>query len=184
MESLARKFEFKVFNNLEQLPKGLFLALSAPLTEEALETHAGLIPQMLFISDRDDDTSFGMHFEHGCADFLFTPLKSDYLECKIENLCIVARKNYTQAARSRIASQLGTPLTHKEERILVCLLEAGPDGTNRQELNIACWHDASVHSKTLDTHLFNLRRKLEKLRYVIVHSRGVWTLNPPVDQGR
>ena len=126
LEFLARTYQLKTFNNLEQLPKGLFFALCPPLTTEALETYSSLIPQMLFISDKADDTSFESHFQRGCAEFLFTPVKSDYLECKIRLSFADARKNYMQAARDRIVSRLAKPLTHKEDRILLCLLEAGP----------------------------------------------------------
>lgn len=59
-------------------------------------------------------------------------------------------------------------LTKKEGLVFEALRRAGADGLDRSELSDRIWSRVAVQRKTIDVHVFNLRRKLNSTRYRIV----------------
>lgn len=58
-------------------------------------------------------------------------------------------------------------LTRRESMIFEVLRRNGPAGLSRAEISKQVWSNVSVHEKTIDVHVFNLRRKLNSTRYRI-----------------
>ncbi len=58
-------------------------------------------------------------------------------------------------------------LTKKELILFEILRRAGHGGVARKEMAERIWPDVQVHDKTLDVHVFNLRRKLNGTSYRI-----------------
>ena len=76
--------------------------------------------------------------------------------------------------RKQILSLL--ELTKIENMILEALLKSGREGLSRHELMETCWRDVKVHPKTLDVHLFHLRKKLTDQPIAIVNGNNRWLL--------
>jgi DNA-binding response OmpR family regulator len=66
--------------------------------------------------------------------------------------------------------------TRKEQQLFDFLV-AHPLGVSREELMTLCWKNISVHPKTLDVHLFNLRQKLEDVSAGVRFNGGKWHLD-------
>lgn len=58
-------------------------------------------------------------------------------------------------------------LTKKEVVLFEILRRAGSSGVTRSQLAERIWPDVHVHDKTIDVHVFNLRRKLNGSNYRI-----------------
>ena len=82
------------------------------------------------------------------------------------------------AARTVEKDGAEVPLTPKEFDLLLALMDREGAVGSRVELMREVWgHKAAVMSRTVDTHIFELRRKLEKdpsspLHILTVHKRG------------
>lgn len=68
-------------------------------------------------------------------------------------------------------------LTTKENKILDALFEKGNQGLTRSELIEVGWNNLNVYHKTLDVHLFNLRKKIQALKLEIQFENQAWKLN-------
>lgn len=71
-------------------------------------------------------------------------------------------------------SQFG--LTPTEKRIFHLLQAASSDGLTRKEIYSGVWSQTHVHEKSLDVHIFNLRRKLKTHSTQIVFGDGRYRL--------
>ena len=72
-------------------------------------------------------------------------------------------------------STLHLDLTKKEQKLFDFLV-LHPEGVTREQLMVICWKNVSVHPKTLDVHLFNLRQKLELVGGGVSFRHGCWSL--------
>lgn len=59
-------------------------------------------------------------------------------------------------------------LTRKENMLFEVLRRAGKAGLDRAALAERIWENVSVQEKTIDVHIFNLRRKLNSTRYRVI----------------
>lgn len=59
-------------------------------------------------------------------------------------------------------------LTRKENMLFEVLRRAGRAGLDRAALAERIWENVSVQEKTIDVHIFNLRRKLNSTRYRVI----------------
>lgn len=68
-------------------------------------------------------------------------------------------------------------LTFKEFKILNVFLESTHRSATRNDLIEALWGKIQVGPKTLDVHLFNLRKKLRIYKYDLIHKgSSIWSL--------
>lgn len=67
-------------------------------------------------------------------------------------------------------------LTRRELMIFEALRQAGTAGLSRGEIAERLWNRTSVHEKTIDVHIFNLRRKLNSTRYRVTCSEQRFVL--------
>jgi DNA-binding winged helix-turn-helix (wHTH) protein len=67
-------------------------------------------------------------------------------------------------------------LTFREHQLLTIFISRPERRVGREELYGAIWSKVTVNRKTLDVHLFNLRRKLRPFGYDIFCQDQVFTL--------
>lgn len=121
----------------------------------------------------------GAWFEKGLCDALILPVNSALFLAKVEHLSRLAREVYVVATAAKIKELYSGSISPKEAGILHAFLRNGSAGVSRPQFVDGIWPGLSVHSKTLDTHLFNLRSKLETCGVHIVWHRldQVWRLH-------
>lgn len=152
-----------------QLPDGDFLRF--------LECKETSLPPFMVISACNDPTVIRACLNQGAIDYLVKPVDPNLLVTKLQW--------FIERPKSRLRCQEGglsmnpvslivsssqgrrAKLTVKEFQILTILKEAYPASVRRDTFRSELWPSVSVVPKTLDTHLFNLRRKLEGLGYEI-----------------
>lgn len=73
-------------------------------------------------------------------------------------------------------STLRPQLTRKENMLFEVLRRAGKGGIDRSVLAERVWNDVTINKKTVDVHIFNLRRKLSSTRYAILTEVNRFTM--------
>lgn len=151
------------------LPDGDFLRY--------LESRGTVLPPFVVISSSNVSTVIHACLTQGALDYLMKPVDPNLLLAKIQWFIENpdprlrwARDGLRMNPVSLVVSgRLGqrTRLTLKEFQILTLLNEAYPATVRREVFRRELWPGISVVPKTLDTHLFNLRKKLEPLGYEI-----------------
>jgi DNA-binding response OmpR family regulator len=127
---------------------------------------------MLTARDTLDDKVSGL--DAGADDYLVKPFELRELEARIRTLLrrhrnAVARETYTvgdlhlDTATLRV-TRAGTPLTLTPIglRLLTTLMRASPRVVSRQQLEREVWGDLLPDSDTLRSHLYTLRKAVDK----------------------
>ena len=138
----------------------------------------------------DDTEIVRLCFKKGARDYLTKPLARSELIVKTERIFNEQRSRESFAIdpislRVTRKGQSSLPLTSKEFQILTTLRQATEQTLTREELVYRVWNAVRVGSKTLDVHLFHLRKKLLPLRIEIVfRSPNSYSVREPVDVRR
>lgn len=123
----------------------------------------------LVVSSYDDLDALRYCFEHGAKDYITKPFGKNELIVKIERLLkeqenkeedITINSSSLTVSRKNHSSE---PLTSKEYQLISILVENPLKIRTRKELILGLWNKTRVSTKTLDVHLFNLRKKMEPL---------------------
>lgn len=132
----------------------------------------------LVVSLIDDLDALRLAFDEGAIDYLTKPFGRGELIVKVER--ILSQRTilyepdvemdeqdgfYVDPTSLRVfrGSRCSNPLTSKEYQIFHLLSSESSNSVARNEIISRVWGKVSVTSKTLDVHLFNLRRKLAPL---------------------
>lgn len=130
----------------------------------------------IVVSSMDDLDALRYCFEKGAVDYITKPFGKGELIVKLERL--LSEKTFTPIADLAPARELAVdlaslsvshdgnsspPLTAKELQILTILQRSLPNGTSRDEIMSQVWGAVKVDLKSLDVHLFNLRKKLSPI---------------------
>lgn len=107
----------------------------------------------------------------GAFDVMVSPLRGTEL---IGKLHYYFSESY-QTNLLKNSTHFQFDLTKKEQKLFDFLIDH-PKGVTREQLMTICWKNISVHPKTLDVHLFNLRQKIESVGGVINFRDGRWLL--------
>ena len=140
---------------------------SHPFSEELLNQPSIMeqIPFLCFVPNACLDTTRRL-FQSGAKDVLIGPINANELIFRLERVIIhdgLVIKNYLQ-----LIERFGTELTLTELKI-ICQFWSNPDKSiTRDALLKNIWKEIKVHPKTIDVHLFNLRKKLQKVNAKIV----------------
>jgi DNA-binding winged helix-turn-helix (wHTH) protein len=68
----------------------------------------------------------------------------------------------------KVVDFINTKLTYKESKIVTLLMNQMDQYVSRKDIIEKVWNNVNVHPKTLDVHLYNLRRKIEPLGFHIL----------------
>jgi DNA-binding response OmpR family regulator len=137
----------------------------------------GEVPFIIVSSD-DDIESLRLCFKEGANDYMTKPFKKNELLVKVETIL----KNKNRFGRSvkpeiSIDGNVIDGLTAKQQKLLKLFLDQSSRVIDRQMILSKVWGDTIVHPKTIDVHLYNLRRKLHPYGYMIKSlGKGEWAL--------
>ena len=155
-----------------RLSDGNFLDfLSAP------DAHLIVRSPFMVISSQDQLDTLRQCFNEGALDYLSKPFTAAELVVKVERLIGRTRPKKDGADSecieldaSKLRVKYGTEairLTAKELQIFSLLHESQGSPVPRKRLQSEVWGEAKVSHKSLDVHIFHLRRKLGKLGLTI-----------------
>lgn len=142
--------------------------------------HGGLGEEVPFIvvSSDDDIESLRICFKEGANDYITKPFKKNELLVKIETI-LKKNQKFGEPIKPNVTIDgvVIEGLTTKQKKLL-SLFNSQEDRTVGRELILEkVWGDTSVHPKTLDVHLYNLRRKINPYGLIIKSlGNGRWTL--------
>lgn len=136
----------------------------------------------IIVSSIDDIDALRFCFMEGALDYLTKPFKKNELIVKIENIFAGPKKAVQVVSGHRALSLDGKEvgnLTSKQKQLLNLFLNNPERIVTRDDILDTVWGDTNVHPKTVDVHLYNLRRKLHDLGYIIrSEGGGKWSLIP------
>ena len=133
---------------------------------------------VLMVSSVDDIDVIRECFSKGVRDYLVKPLKRTELVVKMEQILKTGPRHSEPRAASALpfdfsidqvtmqvhfGEMLSTTLTSKEFQMLSIFKGASEYRMSRDDLLQLIWKGMRVSAKTLDVHLFNLRRKIQPL---------------------
>ncbi len=134
---------------------------------------------LVVISEIEDLDAIRFCFDNGATDYLVKPIKKNEVLIKIEN-ALVGRQNAILGMDRRELSLDGVKienLTAKQIQVLSLFLNSPSRIVNRTDILDKVWGNTTVHPKTVDVHLYNLRRKLHEYGYLIrSEGGGRWIL--------
>ena len=181
---LGIRYDIKIFATLAQfesntdetplliiadirLPDGSFLTK----LEAYKQTHSET--PIVVVSSLDDIDALRYSFKHGAVDFLTKPFGRSELTVKVERLLgathTLSDNSFKIDPTSLTVTNINKtcePLTPKEFQI-VNVLHGNKCCLDRDEIIEKVWGNVQVTRKTLDVHLFNLRKKLEPIALAI-----------------
>lgn len=151
-----------------RLPDGSFVSFLNEIPQYDLEDLA-----IIIVSVCDDLDIIRYCLGEGVIDYLTKPFNRSELLVKIERSANRIQKRQKSLMidplRRRVTTKdnIHTELTSKELMIFDLINKAPNRQIKRNELIERVWKDVSVGSKTLDVHIFNIRRKMAKLNVQI-----------------
>lgn len=133
----------------------------------------------LIISSTEDIDTIRYCIKKGALDYLIKPFKKNELIVKLEILLQKNNLGYQPSENQELPEEFDTHnLTKKEYNILKLFYATKNKTLSRKELVENIWCETNVHPKTLDVHLYNLRKKIEHCGVKIISSSpGVWKLD-------
>lgn len=114
-------------------------------------------------------------FDYGAIDYIVKPFMSSELEVKISHYI---NKNKRKDAIQNIVEEFieTDDLTQKEIKILNLFANIEEHKLKRDQIIDNIWKGIKVHPKTLDVHLYNLRKKIKERGLFINCIDGVFHL--------
>lgn len=140
---------------------------------------------ILIISSCDDLNILRDCFNEGVTDYLIKPYQKSELIIKVERMVNQSPQHYGLPPppedltyckfkplspceyKSQYPKEALTLLTARELQIFSILFSAKGKAISRRDLTTSVWKKVHVGEKTLDVHIFNLRRKLEATGYQV-----------------
>jgi DNA-binding response OmpR family regulator len=138
----------------------------------------------IIVSSIDDIDALRFCFKEGALDYLTKPFKKNELLVKIENALAGSHRTRTlqEVPATRAIEIDGVQileLTAKQAQLVNLFLSNEQRSISRQQILEKVWGDTNVHPKTVDVHLYNLRRKLNAYGFMIrSDGGGRWSLLP------
>lgn len=129
---------------------------------------ASHFPQTLVVSRLDEIDMMRFYLRVGVRDYILKPLRPNELVAKIERALLQINNRSILIFRNELDGQQVANLTFRENQILTVLLNKPSRACPRDTLLEAVWNKTLVNRKTLDVHVFNLRRKLRPMGYDIL----------------
>lgn len=130
--------------------------------------HDRHFPETIIVTNDDSIDSLRFYYRAGIRDYLLKPLRPNELVAKVERALMQINNRSILILKNDLDGQQVPNLTFKEHQILTVLLNKPSRTEQRDVLLEAIWNKAIVNRKTLDVHVFNLRRKIRPMGYDIL----------------
>lgn len=135
---------------------------------------------IVIISSQDSYPMMRQCFDLGIADYLLKPISVTEVRVKVDNILGGKTLGKILDIRQQTFSLDGKQipdLTIKQQQILSLFLQSPERIINRGDILKNIWNDTSVNPKTVDVHLYNLRRKISDHGFLIrSEGSGNWVL--------
>ena len=132
----------------------------------------------MIVSGADEIEGMRICQEEGAFDYLVKPVNKSELTFKIENVLKQAKRIKKKIRPTvRLDGQEISGLTSKQIQLLSLFIDSVERRISRGDILERVWDSNNVHPKTIDVHLYNLRRKLHPFGYIIrSEGGGAWSL--------
>lgn len=115
-------------------------------------------------------------YELGAVDYIVKPFMIEELQAKIKHSIQITKKK--SPLHDIVESFINSDeLTQKEVKILNLFLSKEEHKLKRDQIINNIWKGIKVHPKTLDVHLYNLRRKIKEKGLYINCIDGIFILD-------
>lgn len=135
------------------------------------------LPDCMIVSRIDDLELMRFYLKTGARDYILKPLRPNELVAKVEKALLQISNREILILRNDLDGIQISDLTFREHQLLTIFLSRPDRSVTRDELYNAIWSKVTVNRKTLDVHLFNLRRKLRPHGYDIMCRDQIFSLS-------
>lgn len=135
------------------------------------------LPEYIIASRVDDLDLIRFYLKAGARDYILKPLRPNELIAKVERTLHQISNREILILRNDLDGIQITELTLREHQLLTIFLSRPNRTVTRDDLHSAIWNKITVNRKTLDVHLFNLRRKLRPHGYDIFCQDQIFCLS-------
>lgn len=140
-----------------------------------------LTSPFIVVSSLDDVESLRTSFREGALDYLIKPFKKNEILVKVENILSQQSESKSDPVKGAYHIELDGEtienLTAKQYELLKLFTESEDRRISRTQILESIWGGSQVHPKTIDVHLYNLRRKLHPYGHMIrSDGGGKWSL--------
>ncbi len=134
----------------------------------------------IVVSSVDDIDALRLCFKEGALDYLTKPFKKNEILVKVENILSKKNEGKVDLTSSYAVDYDGHQiqnLTLKQKELLDLFVQSPELIVSREEILEKAWTATNVHPKTIDVHIYNLRRKLHSHGLMIKsEGKGRWRL--------
>lgn len=134
------------------------------------------LPEFIVASRVDDLDLIRFYLKAGARDYLLKPLRPNELVAKVERSMNQISNREVLILRNDLDGIQINDLTFREHQMLTVFLSRPDRKVARTELYDAIWNKVTVNRKTLDVHLFNLRRKLRPYGFDVICEAQIFCL--------
>jgi DNA-binding response OmpR family regulator len=128
-------------------------------------------PETLIVSRNDEVDLIRFYLRVGVRDYILKPIRPNELVAKVERALMQIDNRSVLIFKNDLDGNQLTDLTFREHQIMTVFLNSPSRTIERDTLIETVWNKTLVNRKTLDVHVFNLRRKLRPIGYDIVSER-------------
>ena len=143
------------------------------------------LKKTIIISSSDDKDMIRFCLDKDIIDYLVKPINIAELAVKVENRMSKIREwlpDYPDG-EDFVMNDFAADLTLTERQILYLFFQSKDHRISREYIHQRVWKESVVNPKTLDVHIFNLRKKLRPKGYTIKHADGHWNLQKDENNG-
>jgi DNA-binding response OmpR family regulator len=134
------------------------------------------LPEVVIVTSVDDLDLIRFYLKTGVRDYLLKPIRPNELVAKVERALTAANNREILILRNDLDGIQVNDLTFREHQLLTLFLSRKDRRVSRDDLYDAIWSKVTVNRKTLDVHLFNLRRKIRPHGYDIICKDQIFSL--------